>query len=178
VEIAMIGFTGARKGLASAQYHALRGVLERRPPGEVFAHGDALGADEMAHALAESCGLVVHVYPCDQPAQRASCRAPVVHPPAPPLERNRAIVDAVAGLFACPSGPEHVRSGTWSTVRYARSIGRPVVVVWPDGKVVRDMGAMPDPLRDRVTNDPAIRRLVAAVDGQVESVERSRIEVP
>ena len=35
-----------------------------------------------------------------------------------------------------------------------------------------------DPLRARVTNDPAIRRLVAAVDGQVESVERSRIEVP
>jgi hypothetical protein len=52
------------------------------------------------------------------------------------------------------------------------------VVVWPDGKVVRDMGAMPDPLRDRVTNDPAIRRLVAAVDGTVESVERSRITAP
>jgi hypothetical protein len=34
-----------------------------------------------------------------------------------------------------------------------------------------------DPLRARVDADPAIRRLVAAVDGRVEGVEASRINV-
>jgi len=27
-------------------------------------------------------------------------------------------------------------SGTWGTVRYARKLGRPLVIIWPDGVVV------------------------------------------
>lgn len=150
----MIGFTGARKGLTPKQYHALRAILERRKPGEVFAHGDALGADEMAHGIATAHGLTVHLYPCDIDTQRAFCRASVIHPARPPLERNRAIVDAVVGLFACPSCEEHPRSGTWATVRYARTLGRPVVIVWPDGTSTRDYGPPPRPSSSRPHDPP------------------------
>lgn len=58
-----------------------------------------------------------------------------LHPCRPPLERNRTIVDECEVLVACPAGPEVTRSGTWSTIRYARRIGRPVVIIYPDGSV-------------------------------------------
>jgi predicted Rossmann fold nucleotide-binding protein DprA/Smf involved in DNA uptake len=37
------------------------------------------------------------------------------------LVRNRAIVNSSGLLIAAPAGEEILRSGTWSTVRYARS---------------------------------------------------------
>ena len=51
--------------------------------------------------------------------------------PKPYLDRNRDIVDACEVLLATPDGPERLRSGTWSTVRYARKIGKPVEVRLP-----------------------------------------------
>jgi hypothetical protein len=36
-------------------------------------------------------------------------------------------------LLAAPSGPEKVRSGTWSTVRAADRMGRMTIVFMPDG---------------------------------------------
>jgi hypothetical protein len=47
------------------------------------------------------------------------------------LQRNRDIVDATDVLLAAPDGPERVRSGTWSTVRYAYRAGRGVLLVMP-----------------------------------------------
>jgi predicted Rossmann fold nucleotide-binding protein DprA/Smf involved in DNA uptake len=33
---------------------------------------------------------------------------------------------------------EELRSGTWATVRYARRIGRPITLLFPDGGVLRE----------------------------------------
>ena len=52
--------------------------------------------------------------------------------PAPYLERNKEIVASSNLLIACPVGDkEELRSGTWSTVRFARKICTELVIVYP-----------------------------------------------
>ena len=46
-----VGFTGTREGLTSAQRDALREVLRALAP-SVLAHGDCVGSDAAAHAVA------------------------------------------------------------------------------------------------------------------------------
>src|SRR6185295_3683952 len=95
-----------------------------------------VGADEQFVELASGAIMVGH--PCDWPAmqskaaiaasgQMRACRKP--------LDRNHDIVDETQMLIAAPKGPEEQRSGTWATVRYARKLGRRIVIVWPDGEV-------------------------------------------
>jgi predicted Rossmann fold nucleotide-binding protein DprA/Smf involved in DNA uptake len=50
------------------------------------------------------------------------------------MERNMDIVTLTSMLLAMPGGPEKVRSGTWSTIRAATKMGRPVIVFPPDGE--------------------------------------------
>jgi hypothetical protein len=76
----------------------------------------------------------------DNDSKRAFCRgAAITHDPLPYLHRNRKIVDdCVLGLLATPSGREVLRSGTWSTIRYARGLGRRITIFWPDGSVTKE----------------------------------------
>lgn len=144
---AQVGFTGTREGMGEAQLAALRWVL-RELLCAVLHHGDCVGADAQAHAAARALGMAVEIHPPSSPAMRAFCAAAegdAVRQEAPYLERNRAIVDATSALVACPREEEGEadRSGTWATVRYARSIGRPVVVIRPSGRVEREGFAGP-----------------------------------
>jgi hypothetical protein len=113
-------------------------LLSGLAPGERFHHGDCLGADKEAHDTARSCRLFIEAHPSTLVGLRAFTDADVIHPEKPPLDRNRDIVDAVELLVAAPCGPEMQRSGTWSTVRYARKQRRRVIVFWPDGKETRE----------------------------------------
>jgi hypothetical protein len=46
------------------------------------------------------------------------------------LKRDRVLVSAIDILIAAPKiETEHLRSGTWATVRYARPLGLPVVML-------------------------------------------------
>src|SRR5262249_40960494 len=134
------GFTGTRRGLTDAQKKALRVVLcqEAGTLGVVH-HGDCVGADAFCHSLAVDLGNKVVIHPPDRISLRAFCQgAWQVHAPCPYLDRNRDIVAATDVLLACPGGvAEERRSGTWATVRYARRLGRPVVLILPDGTVRR-----------------------------------------
>lgn len=57
-----------------------------------------------------------------------------VYRPAPYLMRNHAIVDQSDMLVATPAGDQEVvRSGTWATIRYARKLQKPLMIIWPDG---------------------------------------------
>lgn len=59
--------------------------------------------------------------------------------PKPYLVRNRDIVEETELLIAAPAkAVEHLQSGTWSTVRYARRFGRPISIIRPDGTVIRE----------------------------------------
>lgn len=133
-----LGFTGTQNGLTLAQRNALRALLNSLPIDE-FHHGDCIGADAAAH------GMVVHrakvyIHPSDRKDKRAFCTgAAVVHRPKPPLDRNHDIYAPVDTMVACPKTTfEERRSGTWATVRHAFKAGKPVTVVWPDGRVQPD----------------------------------------
>lgn len=149
-----VGFTGTREGMTLKQhwrvsdwFHYPRDGSAPRVPTE-FHHGCSVGADAdlvttimrgRIGATDDRTWADIHAHPCtldgmvDRGAEALSSE---VHPAKPPLERNRDIVDSCDVLLACPKTmDEEQRSGTWATIRYARKVGRPVVIFWPDGKV-------------------------------------------
>ena len=134
-----VGFTGTREGLTAAQYAALRKTLEHGLSVRDARHGCRVGADAAFHDMVKGVwpSVTRHGYPCDIPAMRAPCDGlDRVKDPKPPLERNRDIVDHCKLLIACTDGmEERIRSGTWSTVRYARKKGRWLKIIFPDGSV-------------------------------------------
>jgi hypothetical protein len=53
-----------------------------------------------------------------------------------PLIRNRLIAARCDALLATPAEPDEVlRSGTWSTIRYARKEGKPITLILPSGEI-------------------------------------------
>lgn len=128
---AHVGFTGSRYGLTKRQFHNLDGLVFWRIRDCTFHHGVCIGADKQAHDIAKILGFTVEGHPPIERRWRATCDCDVLHEPKNYLERNHDIVDATEILIACPRGPEELRSGTWSTVRYARKKGRQVVILWP-----------------------------------------------
>jgi hypothetical protein len=135
-----IGFTGTRQGMTAEQACALRDLLTSHP-GAVLHHGDCIGADEQAHdiAVSQGCGIVIHP-PLDD-KQRAFRPAVRTRTPKPYLVRNKAIVRETDLLIATPAeASEQLRSGTWSTVRFARRQGRAIWIIQPDGTVIRELG--------------------------------------
>ena len=133
------GFTGTQDGLTDIQLETLCNVLQALQNDRgltEFHHGDCVGADETAHRLVRdiNAGCAIHVHPPDNPKKRAYCEGGVLHEERPYLERNHDIVDACDVLIACPQTiEEQLRSGTWATVRYARKIGKRVIMVSPLG---------------------------------------------
>lgn len=127
-----LGFTGTSKGMTGLQtdeiYRLMIGGLELH-------HGDCVGADAEAHQLALFQKMPVILHPPIRNDKRAFCKGAVSErEPKKYLVRNREIVDETDALLAAPSGPETLRSGTWSTIRYALKRGKPVSIVMPDGK--------------------------------------------
>lgn len=130
----VLGFTGTREGMTTAQYRQF-GVLIATSPPEMFRHGDCVGSDAQAHGLVRTTRAVIHVHPPTSPAKRAFCDGDVIWLPRPYIDRNHDIAERCDHLIATPKGPEELRSGTWATIRYARRIGRPVTIIWPDGSM-------------------------------------------
>lgn len=145
-----IGFTGTRDGMTEAQAEAF-GDHFRRLGGTDFLHGACVGAD--ADAVMHVAAMRMpgeeqvrpwcrtHAYPSDlkeMTSERAMELSDFKYKPKPPLDRNRDIVDACDVLMACPKGPEEQRSGTWSTIRYARRLRKKIVICWPDGQVTEE----------------------------------------
>lgn len=139
----IVGFTGSRRTDA---IHTQRSTFERLIAaicGTVrfaeFRHGGCYGWDAIAavhvDALKKRPRIICHpsnfVETTDMQAVKAS---DVVLPVRHPLTRNRDIVKASTFMVACPAtNDETQRSGTWSTVRCAVKMYRPVFVVRPDG---------------------------------------------
>jgi hypothetical protein len=131
--IGHLGFTGTRKGMTEAQADAVREMLRARGSPWLH-HGLCVGADEQAHHIARSLGMQIEGHPPTDPRLRAWLECDVLNEPLPYRQRNHVIVDRTVELFAAPLGmAEEAGSGTWSTVRYARSLHRLVTIIWPDG---------------------------------------------
>lgn len=119
-----VGFTGTQRGLEEPQLAALDrllGDLAYQHGSIELHHGDCVGADEVAHDLADNSCFDITIHPPDDDSKRAFCTGGISRDPKPYLERNRDIVDESRILIACPNGAERMRSGTWSTIRYART---------------------------------------------------------
>jgi hypothetical protein len=131
-----IGFTGTQSGMTEAQQATVHRLLLDLGAGAVH-HGDCIGADDEADTIARELGIVIHLHPPTDRTKRAFNVIDVdLYPEKPYLERNRDIIDACEALIAAPKETtETLRSGTWSTVRYARKQGKPVHICWPDGSV-------------------------------------------
>lgn len=124
------GFSGCRRGLTPAQKAALLAFLPNlvRNFRVVEArHGCCVGGDETFH---DACALLdVRLVGHPTSAEHVSPRwisrrlleeCDLLLPPAPPLDRNRAIVDASTHFVAAPPSATPSRSGTWSAIRHAR----------------------------------------------------------
>jgi hypothetical protein len=99
-------------------------------------HGDCIGADAQANDEAEDWGIYIVIHPPINTTKRANRTGNWYHEPLPYLVRNKNIVNNTDMLIACPGeDAEQLRSGTWSTVRYARKLGRPIKIVLPDGSI-------------------------------------------
>ena len=140
-----ISFTGTREGMTPDQYIGVIKVIqglrtETKRDHECFLasahHGDCVGADEQFHQICALFHIPVVLHPPDIREFRAFCRALRSRETKPYLDRNRDIVDDGHILIAAPKGKEDQRSGTWATIRYARSRGRKIFLVKPNGKVV------------------------------------------
>ena len=130
------GFTGTQNGCTPAQLTALTGLMAQVVrQGDTWRHGDCVGSDAQGHQIARMRGAIIHVHPPTNPAKRAFCDGDVIWLPRPYIDRNHDIAERCDHLIATPKGPEELRSGTWSTIRYARRIGRPVTIIWPDGSM-------------------------------------------
>lgn len=145
-----IGFTGSRNGMSNRQKLVFTSEITDADDNNIggiteFHHGDCKGADEWAHDLVfgiTKAKIVVH--PPKDPKDRAFVelhedRVVAGDLSKDYLDRNHDIVNRCDVLLACPAQIAEVTrgSGTWATIRYAQKIGKPVVIIQPDGKIKR-----------------------------------------
>ena len=135
-----VGFTGSREGMTDAQadklWSLLLGLREaRRYEDAEFHHGDCVGSDDRAHDIAvHRCGYEPVIHPPANHTMRAFRNAERVAEPLPYRERNQSIVRETDELIATPREEvEQLRSGTWSTIRFAKKLGRKVTIILPNG---------------------------------------------
>jgi hypothetical protein len=143
------GFTGTQQGMTLDQKRMLRAFLLEAAYCNQFHHGCCVGADDDANEIVRPLGYQVTLHPptdrkkvpehlirvLDDP-ELALDEGYTVLDPKPYLERNKEIVRASSLLIAAPkSSREEQRSGTWSTVRYARTLRKAIIIINPDGDV-------------------------------------------
>jgi hypothetical protein len=139
-----ISVTSTQRGMTSAQLDTAWFLLSRVHAVKLH-HGDCVGGDEEFHQMAlaqrevrKSCGLpymAITIHPPSNPEKRAFCEGyDEVRKAFPYLVRNHHIVDESDLLIAAPrTANEELRSGTWATARYAWKLGKPVIIINPDG---------------------------------------------
>ena len=137
----ILSFTGTRDGMTRKQMDIVKSILEDLGPSVVI-HGDCIGADAEFHRIVGDFNkplrwkVVIKIYPSDVTSKRAYCDGGHIMPQMPPLERNVLIVKEGDRLIGCPKEMTSVlRSGTWSTIRKAKSLGKIVYIVLPNGEI-------------------------------------------
>ncbi len=124
-----VGFTGTQIGMSKKQKDKLYAYLFDSKPTE-FHHGDCIGADAEATDLAIQLGISIHSHPCTITNKRAFKTYTVEYPEKNPLNRNKDIVNMSDILIVAPkSNTEELRSGTWSTKRFAERFKKPFIIL-------------------------------------------------
>lgn len=131
-----IGFTGTRDGLTKTQCTKIINFLNQYKDHKICVfHGDCIGADTDFHKLCEEfrsnnidVNFVITIVPPDNNSMRGFNNGDPTLKPKPYLERNKDIVRNSDILIGCPRDlkKEELRSGTWSTIRFARKTNKPI----------------------------------------------------
>lgn len=126
-----IAFTGTRKGMTAKQLLLVQDMINRFE-GEVY-HGGCLGADREFHLLCEH-KFKITIHPGDVFQKNHYKNWPNLEEIQPYLDRNKTMVDKADLVFAASgTEQEELRSGTWSTIRYAIKTKKPVLIFYPNG---------------------------------------------
>lgn len=128
----IIGFTGTQAGMSKSQkdnFETIMTEISIFHPDFEFHHGDCIGADQEAHDIVSELTKNIIIHPPSNSSKRAFCKAKTMLESKPYLERNKDIVNVCEALIACPKGSEILRSGTWSTIRYAKKINKIVYII-------------------------------------------------
>lgn len=151
-----VGFTGTRIGMTAQQSRQVARVLDHikfsrsvQDDGDLEEirghHGCCEGADLEFGDLCRERGFPVEAHPGPDGVP-LYVPFDVVHPPKGHLARNRdiAVLDVV--VATPPTATPQPRGGTWYTIRYAREVGTPTLVVRPDGSMDLGGAMWPFPL--------------------------------
>lgn len=140
-----IGFTGSSKVVTLVQEISLKELLLRWklqsqvPPGFKLKahHGDCIVADAIFHEICLTLNIPLIGHPPIDEKKRAFCQGfSEIWEPKEYLERNKDIVNEIDILIVAPdSYEEKLRSGTWSTYRYAKKLHQKIYVIYPNGVV-------------------------------------------
>lgn len=144
-----LAFTGTRRGMNELQRAGVLKVFimvtaAANGTKVKLHHGCAKGSDMQAHGIMFRRGQsTFKLYPSND-EQRAWAEGQVnrrthemeVMPVMEPLVRNRLMNDNTRLLVATPRLViEERRSGTWATIRHARSLEHQIYIIWPNGVV-------------------------------------------
>ena len=138
-----VGFTGTQNGMREEQRVAVKRLLAElhTTDDDEFHYGACVGADTQAVFDAIDVGYVILAYQANNVSHSKHGLIPkdaIIVTPMAALTRNKRIVDNTDILVVAPQRvSETLRSGTWATVRYARKQGKPIIYVWPDGRIQR-----------------------------------------
>ena len=137
-----LGITGTRYGTTRRQGEELAELLTDLEYDE-FHHGDCIGVDGFSHDAVRlyKPECQIHVHPPIDPSRRANKHGDVEYRAQPFLDRNKAIVAMCDTLIAVPhEDEERLRSGTWTTVRFARHWQRThdltIMLIQTTGRVI------------------------------------------
>ena len=139
-----IGFTGTSLGMTLEQKRYLEQILTDirfNTENIIYGiHGDCLGADADFDVLCKQLNIITKVRPCTSEHLRAQCRSEIIAEPKRPMQRNRDIVADADLMLACPPNKEEIKkgSGTWATIKFTRRAEKALIIIFPDGELLRE----------------------------------------
>lgn len=133
-----VGFTGTHYGMREIQKQKFYKLIKEFEVGFHFHHGDCIGSDEQAHDfvnLYTKSSIIIH--PPKNPKKRAFCKDYFeLREEDDYIKRNHKMIDECSVLIATPAQNEEIlRSGTWSTIRYARKKKIDIYIIFPNGSL-------------------------------------------
>lgn len=133
-----LGFTGTQVGMSYVQKLIIEHLLGYYLKNNIYEvhHGDCIGADSDFHDISNKFNFKIIIHPPKNPYKRAFKKSDTILKEYDYLDRNKHIVDSCDILLATPKEKmEVLRSGTWSTIRYAKKNKKRIIIVYPDGSV-------------------------------------------
>lgn len=143
-----IAVTATRRGLTSPQRECAKlNLAFHLDQSIVFRHGMCSGGDTELHHIARDLGITAangHRIE-GHPGHSRNGASPfftstdvdLMHEPLEYLARDDIMVDLCHVLWGFPGTVKPVQrgSGTWYTIRYARKIRKPLLIVYPNGSM-------------------------------------------